>query len=373
MSTLDRYAELLKRAKLAKLETLTAWYSLFGMKEDPFLSQISRDEIDYFVDREGVVDEIVYDVGVASRGIPITTLIVGPYGSGKTSILLYVENVLQRLRQRNPEEYSFTGEFRSCTDLFQEGEGDEDVQPWIKVCGKERDYLFVDEAKPRHIGAIMRNFTRTRLKVFAISPLDLPDAYSSIPVDPKILFLQPFNLETMREMLQRRIDRVLKGEKRTLSLLDIFEEEALKVIHKYSMGVPLLQLKCASKSLKLLRDLHGEKSLSDRQRKVTTDIATEACKILKCFHAFHEFKKISRVKIEVLQQILDQGKTPTEISAIMGKDRTTISRHLNELRRLGLVEFRARGRESVYRATEAVRIRFEIEHMPEGRWELASA
>ena len=105
VNMLEKYAKLLRRARSAKLEALTAWYSFFGLKEDPFLSPIPKDEINYFVNREDVVDTIVYDVGVASRGIPIILFLVGPQGSGRTSILWYVKNVLERLREQNPKEF----------------------------------------------------------------------------------------------------------------------------------------------------------------------------------------------------------------------------------------------------------------------------
>lgn len=371
---LERYKDILSRAKSAKLETLTAWYSFFRMKEDPFLSQISSEELEYFVDREDIVDSIVYDVGVASRGIPIITLIVGPYGSGKTSILQYIQNVLAKLKVEYPNEYSFDGELFTSDDLFQvpeETEEKEEVQLWTRVCKKSLDYLFVDDAKPAHIKTIIREFIHTRLKVFGISPLDYEDVLSNLPVAPKTQFLRPFNLENTVQMLNMRIKRALLDKSSEVSIFDLFDNEALEMIHKYAMGVPALILKCASRSLSLLQDYASASDILSKI-KATSEIASKACKITKCFQAYTEFENISRTKMEVLQQILKSGKTPTEISSILKKDRTTISRHLGDLRELGLVDFRPRGRESVYEATEPVKVRFEIVQMPKGGWEIAS-
>jgi len=369
---LKKYESILDKAKSARLETLTVWYMFFRMKENPFSSRIPPEEMDYFVDREEVVDSIIYDVGVASRGIPLTILVVGPQGSGKTAALQHIHSVLKKLGEEQPKKFLLNGVIASSYSLFQEAEKAEDdskeeeeVQTWVKISKNVRDYLFVDDVKPSHVETIMREFTRTRLKVFSLSPLDYEAVYSKLPVAPKTHFLNPLSFEHMVKMLNKRIERVLMEGSRRLSISDLFEEKALKTIHKYSMGIPSLVLKCAAQSLTLLLDIHrnGLSEATERP-KVTEDIALKACKIVNCFHAFTEFRNLSRTKVKVLQEVLDYGKTPTELSSIFRKDRTTISRHLSDLRDLGLVEFFGRGRESVYKATEAVRVAFEIENMP---------
>lgn len=377
---LKRYKEILDKARTAKLETLTTWYSLFRMKEDPFLSQIPPEEIDYFVNRENIVDAIIYDVGVASRGIPINILLIGPHGSGKTATLQYIANVLKKLKQEYPGEYTFNGEFFPAEYLFQKPEPEEDeviedVQPWIKKSREKRDFLFIDDVKPKHAETIMREFVQTRLKVFAISPLDFEEIYSNFPVTPKIYYLRPIDLKNTIQMLDKRIKRVLVDERYRITILDLFEEEALHILHKYGMGIPGLILKCASKSLNLLLDMYYQDITAiteAKKQKVTTKIAIRACKITKCFQAYTEFEKLTRTKKEVLQQVIRGPKTPTEISLILKKDRTTISRHLSDLKERGLVKFKSRGRESMYEATEPTKIRLELELMPNGGGKFAS-
>jgi predicted transcriptional regulator len=345
------------------------------MREDPFTSNISSEEIDYFVNMEDIVESIIYDVGVASRGISITTLLVGPAGSGKTSILQYVKAVLDKLKQQHPNEYSLIGELHPSYSLFEKAEGsdEENVQLWVKTSKESRDYLFIDDAKPAHIRTIMREFLTTKFKVFAISPLEYEDVYSSLSIAPKTLFLHQLDFNAVGLILDKRIRRALMDQTSEITILDLFEDEALKIIHKYGMGVPGLILKCASKSLNLLQDTysHGV-PLNLEKQKVTSDMAIRACKITECLQALTEFGNLGRTKMEVLEQILKIGRTPTEISSVLKKDRTTISRHLNELREMGLVEFVTRGRESVYEATEPTKVRIEIESMPKGEWNLAS-
>jgi len=375
MGMLKKYERILDNARSAKLETLTLWYMWFRMKENPFSSQIPVEEIDYFVDRERVVDSIIYDVGVASRGIPLTILVVGPKGSGKTAILLYIHNVLKKLHDEHPKKFLFKGDIVSSYSLFQETEkagadsaSEEEIQTWVRKSKDLRDYLFVDDVKSSHVELIMREFTRTRLKVFSLSPLDYEEVYSKLSVTPKTHFLNSLSFEDTIQMLNKRIERVLMESRKRVLISDLFEEEALRAIYEYSLGIPGLVLRCAAQSLTLLLDMYrSETSINaSRRLKVTEDLALKACKIVDCFYAFTGFRNLSRTKIKVLQQILDYGKTPTELSLILGKDRTTISRHLSDLRKLRLVEFTGRGRESVYKATDAVRVMFEIKSMPKG-------
>ena len=374
----ERYKDLLNKAITAKLGTLTAWYSVFRLREDPFLSQIDSEEIDFFVNRENVTEPLIYDIGVSSRGIPINILVVGPFGSGKTTILHYINTILKKLKELHPDEYSFIGTLYSSDILFEppndSEEQIEDIQLWVKIGKTRRDYLFVDDAKPAQIQSILRKFTQTCLKIFAISPLNFNQIYSNLQVTPKIHFLHPFDIKATEEMLDKRIKRVLMEEEGEVSLFDYFEEAAISVIHKYAMGVPYLILKCASQSLQLFLNVYSHDPTSNKveRQKVTADIATRACQITKCFYAVTAFENVSRTKQNVLRQCLDRGKTPTEISSRLKKDRTTISRHLSDLREMGLVEFMTRGRESVYEVTKPVKIRFEIENLPDGVWKIAS-
>jgi len=375
LKTLETYKEILKKAKTAKLETLTAWYSFFRMKEDPFLSQIPEEELDYFVDREDIVNSVIYDVGVASRGIPVTVLIVGPHGSGKTAILHYIANILKRLKQEYPNEYAFNGEFLSTDELFkepvswdEEKESVGEVQLWVKKSKEKKDFLFVDDVGLEHAKTITREFVNVKLKVFAIFPFDYEQIYSSLTVAPKSYFLQPMDFENSVQVLDKRVKRGITDKNHEISINDLFEEDALKAIYQYSLGVSGLTLKCASKSLNILLDkyYHNMTLVATGKQKVTYEIAIKACKITKCFQAYTEFENLSRFKKEVLQQVLKKPRTPTEISSILKKDRTTISRHLGDLRDIGLVNFEPKGRESMYVATEAVKIRFEMELMPKG-------
>ena len=69
---------------------------------------------------------------------------------------------------------------------------------------------------------------------------------------------------------------------------------------------------------------------------------------------------------KILNEILVYGKSPSSLSLKINKDRTTISKHLSELKELGLVVYTTKGRKSIYEATEPIKIRMEIEAIPKG-------
>jgi DNA-binding transcriptional ArsR family regulator len=343
------------------------------MKEDPFLSQIGEGELDYFVNREEIVNSIIYDVGVARRGIPIIDLLVGPAGCGKTTVLRYINTVLGKLKQEYPQEYTFQGELVSTDYLYGEQLSDivpgfESTQPWLRESIEGRDYLLLDDVKPEHAKNVATTFMKTTLKVLATSVFDYTDVYANLPVTPKAYFLKPMEPKDLTQMLSRRLERVMTKRDHGISILDYFKEDALSAIYTYSFGVPKLALKCASEALRLLRNIYAHDTIStpDGEQKVTRDIAEQACNITKCFQAHKELDNISRIKRDVLNQILKGSKTPTEVSSALRKDRTTMSRHLSDLKDLGLVRLETRGRESVYEATDAVKARIEIELMPGG-------
>ncbi len=363
----QRYQEILDRARKAHLKSLSAWYSLFGMKEDPFTAQIAEDELDFFVNRERIIDMLVFDVGVASRGIPILTFLVGPEGSGRSSILLFVQSILNKLNSRGKSKHLINGKLLSTEVLFATTDDPEEVQLWVKLAKDRSDFLFVDDAGPNHISTILKYFASTHLKAFVISPLQRDEIISSVILTPKVIHIDPMNRQDAIEMLNKRIGRVVVQRNEPVRAEDLFEQDALKSIHHYTMGVPGLTLKCCSRALQLIRDTVTN-SLSPAKLKVTNDIAIQACRIEHCLQAVDAFEDLSGIKLNVLEQVLFEGKTPTQLSSILRKDRTTISRHLSELRQQGLVLFNSRGRDSVYQATLPTRVRYEISKMPKEVW-----
>ena len=391
----DRYKTILDKARNEKLEVLNTWYSLFKLKEDPFAREIPDEEIEsYFIDRENIIENIIFDIGVASREIPIIVLIVAPTGFGKSSLLKYIYHIITKIASSNKEKYNFKGEYMSAPSLFDteddrsggeaaevEGESNDDnyytnnkdnVQSWIKISKRIRDFILFDDANPNYIRTIIKEFTNTKLKLFAISPIDLEQALSIIQYEPKIYFLSEFNYNDSVRMLEQRLKMTIQTEnKNNIKIYDLFDEPAIKTIYDNSFGIPKLILECSSKALSLLKSIViGKARISEQQqidnnnKRVTSQIAIQACRQIKCQQAKKEYENLSDVRKEIIDKIIFKARSATDIAAEIRKDRTTVSRYLNELKDLDLITFNTQGRETLYKATLPTQILFEIEHLP---------
>ena len=385
----DRYKTILDKARNEKLEVLNTWYSLFKLNEDPFAREIPDEEIDsYFIDRENIIENIIYDIGVASRGIPIIVLLVAPIGFGKSSLLKYIHHIITKIASTDTEKFSFKGEYMLAESLFDTkdggGEGGEDsnddnnnkdsVQSWIKISKKVTDFILFDDANPNYIRTIINEFINTKLKLFAISPIDLEQALSIIQYEPKIYFLGEFDFNDSVRMLEQRLKMTIQTEnKNNIKIYDLFDETAIKTIYDNSFGIPKLILECSSKALSLLKSIVIGKASKSEQRqidntnnnkRVTSQIAIQACRQIKCQQAKKEYENLSNVRKEIIDKIIFKTRSATDIAAEIRKDRTTVSRYLNELKDLDLITFNTHGRETVYKATLPTQILYEMKLMP---------
>ncbi|HZA65072.1 MAG TPA: winged helix-turn-helix domain-containing protein, partial [Nitrososphaeraceae archaeon] len=364
---------------------------LFKLNEDPFSRQIPNEEIDsYFIDRGNIIENIIFDIGVASRGIPIIVLLVAPTGFGKSSLLRYIHHIITKIASSDTKNYSFKGEYMLSESLFYtkdgggEGGGGEDsnddennkdsVQSWIKISKKVMDFILFDDANPNYIRTIINEFINTKLKLFAISPIDLEQALSIIQYEPKIYFLSEFNYNDSVRMLEQRLKMAIQTEnKNNIKIYDLFDERAIKTIYDNSFGIPKLILECSSKALSLLKSIVIGKASKSEQRqidntnnnkKVTSQIAIQACRQIKCQQAKKEYENLSNVRKEIIDKIIFKTRSATDIAAEIRKDRTTVSRYLNELKDLDLITFNTHGRETLYKATLPTQILYEMKLMP---------
>jgi predicted transcriptional regulator/ABC-type cobalamin/Fe3+-siderophores transport system ATPase subunit len=393
----DRYKTILDKARNEKLEVLNTWYSLFKLKEDPFAREIPNEEIEsYFIDRENIIESIIFDIGVASREIPIIVLIVAPTGFGKSSLLKYIYHIITKIASSNKEKYNFKGEYMPAPSLFdteddrsggggaevEEDTNDDDdyytdnkdnVQSWIKISKRIRDFILFDDANPNYIRTIIKEFTNTKLKLFAISPIDLEQALSIIQYEPKIYFLSEFNYNDSVRMLEQRLKMTIQTEnKNNIKIYDLFDETSIKTIYNNSFGIPQLILECSSKALSLLKSIvigkapksEQQKIANNDNKRVTSQIAIQACRQIKCQQAKKEYENLSDVRKEIIDKIIFKARSATDIAAEIRKDRTTVSRYLNELKDLDLITFNTQGREIVYKATLPTQILFEMQNMP---------
>jgi predicted transcriptional regulator len=175
-------------------------------------------------------------------------------------------------------------------------------------------------------------------------------------------------------MLEQRLKMTIQTEnKNNIKIYDLFNETAIKTIYDNSSGIPKLILECSSKALSLLKSIViGKARISEQQqqidnnnnKRVTPQIAIQACRQIKCQQAKKEYENLSDVRKEIIDKIIFKARSATDIAAEIRKDRTTVSRYLNELKDIDLITFNAQGRETLYKATLPTQILFEMEHMP---------
>jgi hypothetical protein len=218
----------------------------------------------------------------------------------------------------------------------------------------------------------MNEFTNTKLKLFAISPIYLEQALSIIQYEPKIYFLGEFNYNDSVRMLEHRLKMAIQSEKKNnIKIHDLFDESAMKTIYDCSFGVPRLILESSSKALLLLKSIvigktssKPEQQIQNNSKRVTSQIAIQACRQIKCQQAKKEYEYLSEIRKEIIYKIIFKERSATDIAAEIRKDRTTVSRYLNELKDLDLITFNTQGRETVYKANLPTQILYEMEHMP---------
>ncbi|MCA2003857.1 MAG: hypothetical protein LDL06_03735, partial [Candidatus Nitrosotenuis sp.] len=142
-SKLKEYKNIFDEAKKANLETLSTWYSLFNMREDPFSADIKFEDFDFFVNQNEIVKSLIFDIGVASRNIPIMELLVGPSGSGKSTILSYIHHVTTQL-SREDLNFNIKGNFMSVEELLENDDSEEyeSEQKLFSESRKKYDYFF---------------------------------------------------------------------------------------------------------------------------------------------------------------------------------------------------------------------------------------
>lgn len=361
---LKRYKDILDKAKSAELSTLSMWYSLFRIKEDPFIADLTLEEIDYFVNREEIVESIIYDIGVATRGIPITVVLVGPTGSGKTTLIQYISKVMEKLAKQNPKTYSFPG---SIINFNQSSEIDDEVNKplnWLNKSNSEYSFIFFNDIKVLHLRVIREYFSKVKFKGLLINSFDLEDVLSEMNYTPKIVAIDSLTKDHCIELLNKRLEYFIDKE-RIPSITNLINGNAIDIIYKYSMGNPLLLLSCISKSFELKMSIFSnEKNIDKNELVIDSEIALKACMITKCFNALEDFEAQSKAKKELLIKMLNiEWKSPTQLSSIFLKDRTTISRYLNELYKSKLINQKSRGRESLYKITLPLKILLEKEYM----------
>jgi len=360
---MERYRKILEEASNTELEALNIWYSLFKTGEDPFTQTISIDNSTYFVNQEKIIEEIIFNIGISKRNIPINIFLVSPVKGGKTSIFHYINAVIRKLIFTKEIDLQINIEY---VDINEDPD-DPNSTHLIELTNKrDVDAVFFDNLeRPSQIKAYSMNLPKIRFKAFAISPFMLDESLEIMENIPKTYFIKKLNYEEIYNVLDKRLN-LHKQNDSNYELKNLFLKEALIAIHKYSFGVPYLALRLASESFKIQYEKKLEFNKQNEKRKITKDVVLLAAKRCGSYFALHNLEKLSNTKKGILTEIMSIGKTnPTQLSKILKKDRTTISRHVSEFNNLNLISYKIVGREAIFSLREAVKIKMSIDMMKE--------
>jgi hypothetical protein len=94
-------------------------------------------------------------------------------------------------------------------------------------------------------------------------------------------------------------------------------------------------LDCSSNRLWLLKSIvigkapkSEQQQIDNNNERVTSQIAIQACRQIKCQKK--EYENPSDVRKEIIDKIVFKARSAIDIAAEIGKDHTTVSRYLNE-------------------------------------------
>jgi len=360
---LERYKKILEEASKTKLEAINIWYSLFKTGDDPFNQIVPVENTSYFVNQNKIIEEIIFDIGISKRNIPISIFLVSPTKGGKTSLFQYIKTVIKKVKQIENFDMQINIEY---VDLEEDPENQDSTYLYELSNKKNIDAVFFDNIKrPSQIKSYAINLPNIRMKAYAISPFILDESLEIIENLPKIYYIKKLNQKEIYQVLDERLN-LNKQNNSSFELKNLFFEEALTAIHKYSFGVPYLALRLASESFKIQYEKKLEFNKHNEKRKITKDLVLLAAKRCGSYYALHNLEKLTSKKNELLTNIMKIGTTnPTQLSKLLNKDRTTISRHVSDFNNLNLLSYKIIGREAIFSLTEAVKIKLSIDKMKE--------
>ncbi len=387
---------------------------------NPFKSEHEyNSSLDEFMDRRDVIEKILYYFGLAYyHDYVIPIFIVGPRGIGATMLLYYIDKIFRELRERNPEEYSFSDrnlilkskyfiyryffayiddldEFKKAElqDIRRKMSGNYPCLCLDRVLDKDMEYF--EEYFPLLAHIHLQSWIKYSLLISTSSPITFNILYqkgflSEINVEIiEIIYLTPLSYSDVKKTLNIRIhkacEKYVKVRIKVIpDITDIFKEDALKKLYEKCFGVPGLILMCINEAVKRLST-----------KKIDEKIVDDVLRDFKMLNIWEEFNKLGDMKIEILRRLAvsDHEMSPSDLCSEKDEDEvkndekkgeeaidkntglrliekrmpglSTVAKHLVDLYRLGFVERRVEGRKSLYRITYPARVILEINELPE--------
>jgi DNA-binding MarR family transcriptional regulator len=179
-------------------------------KVNPFIPNLEF-KFDLFVNREEIIKKIIYEIALGKHDLYKKNIfITGQTGTGKTYLLKYLHELLEKLSQEG-NKYFFKKEIFDVNRLYETPDNDNEESPMRYVSYKNKNFNVVifHSGSGKQISDLIGKFKNTIIKIFEISPLD----WKKNSVDLKnrselfeLIKLENLSNKSIIEIIEKRLD-----------------------------------------------------------------------------------------------------------------------------------------------------------------------
>lgn len=353
---LQKFQEALKRGKLGKVESFELWLKTHGF--DPNKTNYEYVHKYYLknplelVNYEKELEIIAEFIGfyLRDRSDIYHLPLLGVHGSGKTLLLNAVNSML-----RISNEGVKVGKYDAA--LFSEiaNEGEQYIFTVIDEITEDIDVVILDSCdRDRLIDYSLRKISEKAGSCVYITSWS-PEKWRYIcnKVEEflqtsKEIYIEPFEKEETVELLKNLVT-IMHYESETIELG--IQKSVYESVHDFSRGIPGISVKLFLNALK--------ETFLKQKEAVDKESVESAAKRMGLFGISEKLNELSELHLQILRLILlsydERGIRPSELVETIGKDKATISYHLQTLRSEGFLEVERAGRSSFYKIKENIK------------------
>lgn len=343
------------RGQHGKVESFDFWLSHLGIDGNLFIFQTIarqlRENLGSTVDRETELSAVVEFLGFFKEHedglfhIPI----VGVRGIGKSHLLVTLAHFLQRKK----------GELKwkmiDASQFLSENDASEETQSFLslldEIAANRFDVLLIDSfEKDKNPNESLKEISKIFTKGVIITSWTpyhwdaIKDSVEEFLSTSKEVYVGPLS-EDSSKLLISTIIRMVSNGKYAL------DKDLELRISKYGHGIPTIIIGL------LLRTFH-ETFVRKESGPAVEDVVL-AARFLGLEGANERVGKLDDYQLLILKHLLleldPRGTRPSKLVDILGKDKATVSYHLNELSKLQLLRSERVSRWVFYRVRDEVR------------------
>lgn len=354
----------LKQAMLREVRYEYNWFQYFRMKNDPTESEPVNSDFDAnLVDRQQEARTIGLILGSAAKGSSAIILLLGPVGSGRTSLVNFLLHLNEQASQEKIRCHKVS--LRELT-MYKP---DRIADYFEKNMAKDTKLLILDDVEElgdKLLEALTTQVPRAVLKLVVTTPAHfLALRHRDELVSRwRMALVSPLTERDSLAFLKNIMTRALQ---RSSDYSSLFESDAVpRMICEYGMGIPGL-------TLNLLRQcfLLAYQKDSPRLDKTTVlEVARRGAYEVALKQIIEH--KLTEKLFEVLFTLYfmtsfvpgaqgAEGGTANQLEEQLDMDRTTVAHYLSELYEMGVVTKQKRGKPVYYKVPEPVQAALELD------------